>query len=818
MSEVTDKALSVKELAKIVRTTPEMLLQQLNQAGVVISDIDQMVTNDQKKKLLMYLKTSHGSADTKPSKITIQRKSVSVIKSGNKSVNIEIRSKRTFVKPPILDQETKVEPVIEEPIEPVAAPVLEESTLSQTSESSTEVTTPSQPTQSEAVKEDSKTPKATPEEVSKDKSSKPGKKAPGRPEKYVLSKEEREELHLAEKALVRRKKKPDRYNNNRRGKGVTQLEQGFEKPVGPVIREVAISETISVADLAQKMSVKAAEVIKAFMKMGAMVTINQVLDQETAALIVEEMGHKPKLIKENEAEAVLFVTEDSEAALIARAPVVTIMGHVDHGKTSLLDYIRTTRVTTTEAGGITQHIGAYHVETSKGMITFLDTPGHEAFTAMRARGVKCTDIVVLVVAADDGVKPQTIEAIQHAKAAKVPIVVAINKMDKSGADPERVKSELALHHVMPEAWGGDNLFQNISAKTGEGVDELLDGILLQSEVLDLKAIAVGPARGVVIESRLDKGRGPVATILVTSGLLKKGDVLLAGREYGRIRAMTGDDGKPCNDAGPSIPVEVLGLSGTPAAGDEVFVVPDERKAREIAQFRQGKYREVRLAEQKLAKLENLFDQMSEEGKTGILNIVLKGDVQGSVEAISESLRKLSTDEVKVNIIASGVGGITESDIHLAIASNAVVVGFNVRADAAGRHLAQNEGVDLRYYSIIYNLMDEIKAALSGLLSPEYEEKVTGVVEVRDVFRSSKHGTIAGCMVIEGLIKRNLPVRLLRDRVVVFEGEISSLKRFKDDASEVRHGLECGIALKNYNDIKVGDEIEAYEKIQVKRSL
>ncbi len=564
------------------------------------------------------------------------------------------------------------------------------------------------------------------------------------------------------------------------------------------------------------MSVKAAEVIKVLMGMGAMVTINQVLDQDTATLVVEEMGHTPKLLKENAIEEDLFSQNIEEMELASRAPVVTIMGHVDHGKTSLLDYIRRTKVTGQEAGGITQHIGAYHVETDKGMITFLDTPGHAAFTAMRARGAKCTDLVVLVVAADDGVMPQTIEAIQHARAAEVPIVVAVNKMDKPEADPDRIKNELSQRDVIPEDWGGDVMFQHISAKTGDGVDNLLDGILLQAEVLELKARAEGPAEGIVIESRLDKGRGSVASILVTAGQLKKGDILLAGREYGRIRAMIGDDGKQHNLVGPSIPVEVLGLSGTPVSGDDVVVVPDEKRAREVATFRQGKYREIRLAKQQSARLDNLFDQMK-EGDKKVLNIVLKADVQGSLGAIQDALIKLSNDEVKVSIVASGVGGIAESDVNLAIASQAIMIGFNVRADLAARKLIKAEGVDLHYYSIIYDLIDQVKAALGGLLSPVIEDRILGLAEVREVFRSSKFGAIAGCMVIDGTVKRNAPIRVLRDNVVIYEGELESLKRFKEDANEVRNGMECGIGVKNYNDIKANDQIECYEKIEVKRS-
>jgi len=578
-----------------------------------------------------------------------------------------------------------------------------------------------------------------------------------------------------------------------------------------------LPETISVADLAQKMAVKATEVIKTLMKLGSMVTINQVLDQETAAVVVEEMGHSYKLLSENALEDELAAEMGAVREEQARAPVVTIMGHVDHGKTSLLDYIRRTKVAAGEAGGITQHIGAYHVETPKGTITFLDTPGHAAFTAMRARGAKATDIVVLVVAADDGVMPQTVEAIQHAKAAGVPIVVAVNKMDKPGVDPERVKSELSQQGVISEEWGGDTLFAYVSAKTGLGVDNLLDQILVQAEVLELTAAIDGPAKGVVIESRLDKGRGPVATVLVQSGTLHKGDIILTGLEYGRVRAMLDESGKQIDEAGPSIPVEVLGLSGAPNAGDEVVAVSDERKAREIALFRQGKFRDVKLARQQKAKLENVFKNM-EEGEVATLNVVLKTDVQGSAEALSDALTKLSTDEVRVNMVSSGVGAINESDVNLAVASEAVLIGFNVRADSAARKLIEEEGVDLHYYSVIYDVIDEIKKALAGMLSPEVREQIIGLVEVRQVFRHPKFGSIAGCMVIDGVVKRSAPIRVLRDNVVIFEGEIDSLRRFKEDASEVRQGFECGIGVRNYNDVREGDHIEVFERVEVQRTL
>ncbi|HQR60986.1 MAG TPA: translation initiation factor IF-2, partial [Methylophilaceae bacterium] len=594
-------------------------------------------------------------------------------------------------------------------------------------------------------------------------------------------------------------------------------QHAFSAPTEPIVHEVLVPETISVADLAHKMAVKATEVIKALMKMGMMVTINQVLDQETALIVVEEMGHVAKAAEANDPEA--FLEEAGHAAAIneARPPVVTVMGHVDHGKTSLLDYIRRTRVASGEAGGITQHIGAYHVETPRGMVTFLDTPGHEAFTAMRARGAKATDVVILVVAADDGVMPQTIEAVHHAKAAKVPLVVAVNKIDKPDANSERVKQELVAQEVVPEDWGGDTMFVEVSAKTGQGIDDLLEAVLLQAEVLELTAPKNTPAKGLVIEGRLDKGRGPVATILVQSGTLRRGDMLLAGSSFGRVRAMLDENGVDVKEAGPSIPVEILGLSDVPNAGEETIVLNDERKAREIALFRQGKFRDVKLARQQAAKLENMFEQMG-EGEVKSLPLIIKSDVQGSYEALATSLQKLSTSEVKVNILHTGVGAITESDINLASASKAVVIGFNVRADGGARKLAESAGVDIRYYNIIYEAVDEVKAALGGMLSPEKKENAIGLVEIREVFRISKVGAVAGCYVLEGLIKRGSSVRVLRDNVVVHEGELDSLKRFKDDVREVKAGFECGLSLKNFNDIQVGDQLEAFEVVEVARTL
>ncbi len=599
----------------------------------------------------------------------------------------------------------------------------------------------------------------------------------------------------------------------------SQAAHAFQAPTEPVVHEVLVPETISVADLAHKMSVKAAEVIKVLMKMGMMVTINQVLDQETAMIVVEEMGHVAKPAKLDDPESYLDDVDGGhhELVLEARAPVVTVMGHVDHGKTSLLDYIRRTKVASGEAGGITQHIGAYHVETQRGMITFLDTPGHEAFTAMRARGAKATDIVVLVVAADDGVMPQTIEAIHHAQAAGVPIVVAVNKIDKQGANPEKIRQELSGHGVVPEEWGGETQFIDVSAKQGINIDGLLEAILLQAEVLELTAAKDAPAKGLVVEARLDKGRGAVSTILVQSGTLRKGDVLLAGSVFGRVRAMLDENGKPVNEAGPSIPVEILGLSDVPSAGEDAIVLTDERKAREIALFRQGKFRDVRLARQQAAKLENMFAQMA-EGEVRTLSLIIKADVQGSYEALASSLQKLSTEEVRVNILHSGVGGITESDVNLALASQAVIIGFNTRADAQARKVAENNEVDIRYYNIIYDAIDEVKSALSGMLAPEKREQILGTAEIRQVISVSKVGNIAGCMVTDGMIKRSARVRVIRQNVVIHDGELDSLKRFKDDVKEVKQGYECGMMLKNFNEITEGDQLEAYEVIEVARTL
>jgi len=844
---------TVKQLAQIVGVPIERLLGQLKEAGLTFTDAEQLVTEEQKRILLIHLKRSHGgNSELTPQRITLKRKSVSKMKVGSdaqrsgKTVNIEVRKKRTYVKqaaPQV--EEVPVEPVSPEPEkqQPIPDQTVNEK-FAVTEEQPTElqgfeeeaVTETKQKVDGVSPEKPAETVVPVPEKTASDEDAHSKKKSKAKSHKHAKSgyyeleetEESEDKFGLTDrfkkpKVGAKKGKKQDKPGDKRakekeeRWKQAEQmLTQEFAKPTAPVVREVVVPETITVAELAKRMSVKAAELIKVMMNLGAMATINQVVDQDTAVIVVEEMGHKAKILKENALEEDLAESANESYQQVKRAPVVTIMGHVDHGKTSLLDYIRRTRVAAAEAGGITQHIGAYHVSTSKGDITFLDTPGHAAFTAMRARGAQVTDLVVLIVAADDGVKPQTIEAIQHAKAAKVPIVVAVNKMDKPEADPERVKSELSNYEIISEEWGGDCMFVSISAKTGMGIDELLDAILLQAEVLELTAVVDGPARGAVIESRLDKGRGPVATILVQSGCLKRGDILLAGFQYGKVRALVGDSGAQVSEAGPSMPVEVLGLSAVPHAGDEVIVVVDEKKAREVALFRQGKFRDVKLARQKTS-LENLFENTGTQSlKT--LNIVLKADVQGSVEALNDALVKLSNDEVKVTIVASGVGGITESDVNLAVASQAIMIGFNVRADGGSRRLAEQEGVKIYYYSVIYDVVDQVKQALSGMLAPSFKEQITGIAEVRDVFRSPKLGAIAGCMVVEGTVKRNNPIRVLRDNVVIYEGTLESLRRFKDDVLEVRQGLECGIGVKNYNDVKSGDQIEVYEMVEVKREI
>ncbi|MBP0049766.1 translation initiation factor IF-2 [Marinobacterium sp. AK62] len=842
MAEVT-----VKQLADVVGVSAERLLTQMQEAGIKGKKIDSMVSEEERLSLLSHLKRSHGEkADTaEPSKITLKRKTRSQLKiagaSGQrKTVSVEVRKKRTYVKRSTLEEESK-------PAQAEEAPQVEETSKPEPAkvEKATEAPVAEAPAETKPAA-------SKPAEAEKPAAAEaPAPAAPAQPEPAPAPAEpESENPRRKNKDKDRRRKDQDderpARGKGKKGKGGRDQERdaggrrgklskragarggrggrnapnqhGFEKPTAPVVHEVSVPESITVADLAKKMSVKAAEVIKAMFKMGAMATINQVLDQDTAVLVVEEMGHKAKPMQENAIEDELL---ESVAAVQGeqehRAPVVTVMGHVDHGKTSLLDYIRRTKVATGEAGGITQHIGAYHVETDNGMVTFLDTPGHAAFTAMRARGAKLTDIVVLVVAADDGVMPQTEEAVQHAKAAGVPLVVAVNKIDKEEADPDRVKNELAQRDVIPEDWGGDVQFTHVSAKSGEGIDELLEAILLQSEVLELTAVREAPAQGVVVESRVDKGRGSVSTLLIQNGTLNKGDIVLAGLHYGRVRAMLDENGKPIEAAGPAIPVEILGLDGTPDAGDEFTVVSSEKKAREVALFRQGKYREVKLARQQKAKLENLFENM-QAGDVKSLNIVLKADVRGSLEAIIQSLEDLSTDEVKVNIVSSGVGGIAETDANLALASSAILIGFNVRADNQAKAIVEREELELRYYSVIYDIIDDVKQAMTGLLAPEYREDIVGIAEVRDVFRSPKLGAIAGCMVTEGTVYRNKRIRVLRDNVVIYEGELESLRRFKDAVSEVRQGMECGIGVKNYNDVKVGDQIEVFDTVEVQRTL
>jgi len=862
MSEVT-----VTQFAETIGVPVERLLTQLQDAGIGSKAADEVIGDDDKVKLLDYLRQKHGTdkqepeAEAGPKKITLKRRTTSELKVGGsaaskgKTVTVEVRKKRTYVKRSLVEAEEdkridsevaqrleqqleveaqqraeedakrkveeedakrKAEEEAARQAEEEARQQAEEEAKRKAEEEAARQAAEEAASQQPAPPETAKPSKAEPRKKAADTESrgkaaeKKGKGKKGRKGRFD---DDEGELHISSDKSGRRKKKGGKSRPVVSGGG----KHGFEKPTGPIVHDVNVPETITVGELAQKMSVKAAELIKVMMKMGSMVTINQVLDQDTAAIVVEEMGHKPVLMKENALEEEVIQGVATEGEEVSRAPVVTIMGHVDHGKTSLLDYIRRTRVASGEAGGITQHIGAYHVETERGMITFLDTPGHAAFTAMRARGAELTDLVVLVVAADDGVMPQTKEAVQHARAAGVPLIIAVNKIDKEEADPDRVKNELAQEDVIPEEWGGDTMFVHVSAKAGTGVDDLLEAILLQAEVQELTAVADGPASGIVIESRLDKGRGAVATILVQKGVLHKGDIVLAGHEYGRVRAMLDETGKPVTDAGPSIPVEILGLSGVPAAGDQAVVVADERKAREVALFRQGKFRDVKFARQQQAKLDDMFNQM-EEGEVQDLNILLKADVQGSLEAISDALTKLSTDEVRVKLVATGVGGINESDAHLAVASNAVVIGFNVRADAGAKRVIEEQEIDLHYYSVIYELIDEVKRAMTGMLAPEFKEEIIGLAEVRDVFRSPKLGAIAGCMVVDGTVKRNNPIRVLRDNVVIYEGELESLRRYKDDVAEVKSGTECGIGVKNYNDVKVGDQIEVYERVQVKRTL
>jgi translation initiation factor IF-2 len=842
--------MSVQQFASELKMPAVALLEQLQKAGVAKKGENDTLSDADKTRLLDYLRKSHGETESK-SKITLTRKQTTEIKKSDASgkartIQVEVRKKRVFVK------RDETQPVAEAAAPPaVAAPQpVVDAEQAKLREKESQKQSELMARQAAEVKEKQERESRARSEVeerlaaqqaaeaaAKAKAQEPAAAAttgtlhkpagtPQADKKAAVKKPASTwKEDAAKKRTIKTRGDTGGASGWRGAKGGGRHQRHAEThapvqmPAEPIVREVLVPETITVGELSHKMAVKAAEVIKTLMKMGTMVTINQVLDQETAMIIVEEMGHVAKAAKLDEPDA--YLTDSSEqhkdVTLEPRAPVVTVMGHVDHGKTSLLDYIRKTRVAHGEAGGITQHIGAYHVETPRGMVTFLDTPGHEAFTAMRARGAKATDLVILVVAADDGVMPQTKEAIHHAKAAGVPLVVAINKIDKPEANPDRVKQELVAESVVPEEYGGDSPFVPVSAKTGAGIDDLLEQVLLQAEVLELTAAKDAPAKGLIIESRLDKGKGPVATMLVLSGTLKRGDVLLAGAVTGRVRAMLDENGKPVDEAGPSIPVEIQGLADVPMAGDEAQVLGDERKAREIALFRQGKFRDVKLAKQQAAKLENMFEQMG-EGEVKSLPLIVKADVQGSQEALSQALAKLSTDEVKVNIIHGAVGGITESDVNLASASKAVIIGFNTRADAQSRKLAEGLGVDIRYYTIIYDAVDEVKAAMSGMLSPEKKESVIGLVEIRQVFRISKVGAVAGCYVLDGTVRRGSQVRLLRDGVVVWSGELDSLKRFKDDVKEVKAGFECGLSLKNFNDIQEKDQLEVFEIQEVARTL
>ena len=859
--------MTIEKFATELKMPQGILLEQLARAGVIGKKEGDRLSEQDKTRLLDYLRKQHGAVEQKK-KITLTRKQTTEIKAADstgraRTIQVEVRKRRVFVKrdgaeaapapeetaPPqsvitaaevaareeeerkaaalIAKQQEEVQQKQEQAKKRKTKKEKEAEEAEKAAEAATAAAVAKQPAAAQAAAEAKPDVKAKTEGTLHRPAAKPGAKKGEKPSRKPSATAFQEEAarrralklrgDVSGGAAVTGWKQP-KTGRHRHEEGEGDGETASIAPLEPVIREVSVPETITVADLARKMSVKAAEIIKTMMKLGTMVTINQVLDQETAMIVVQEMGHKAIAAKLDDPDSLLAESEEHlSAELLPRPPVVTVMGHVDHGKTSLLDTIRRTRVASGEAGGITQHIGAYHVETPKGVITFLDTPGHEAFTAMRARGAKVTDIVVLVVAADDGVMPQTKEAIAHAKAGNVPIVVAINKIDKPEANPERVKQGLVSEGVLPEEYGGEAQFVEVSAKTGKGIDELLEAVLLQAEVLELKAPRDAPAKGIVIESRLDKGKGPVATILVQSGTLKRGDVVLAGAVFGRVRAMTDEAGKSVAAVGPAIPAEIQGLSDIPLAGEGLLALGDERKAREIALFRQGKFRDVKLAKQQAAKLENMFGEMGEtEIKT--LALIIKADVQGSYEALANALSKLSTDEVKVNIVHAAVGGITESDVNLALASKAVIIGFNTRAEAAARKLAEHSGVDIRYYNIIYEAVDEVKAALSGMLTPERKENQLGMVEVREVYRISKVGTVAGCYVTDGLVRRGAKVRLLRDNVVIFDGELDSLKRFKDDVREVKAGFECGLSLKNFNDIEKGDQVEIYEIVEVTRTL
>jgi len=829
MAEVT-----VTQFAEVLKVPVEKLLTQLEEAGIKVAGPEDTISEDAKLELLTHLRKAHGKEEgaAAPRRITLKRRAQSEIKVAAamgkaRTVQVEVRAKRTYIKREILEEKARA---AQEEIDRQRQ-ADEEARREEEEARQREIDA------REKVKKDEEAKRLAAEEERRRVAAE--EQARREAEQKERERTERERREKEEKARRAEKdKKPTRYGReelhiagglsarHRKGRArgaarrttvQSDQRQEFQLPTQPVKREVTIGETITVGELAQKMAVKAPDVIKAMMNMGVMATINQPIDQDTAVLVVEEMGHTALALKENQVEEELQAGLATDVEEVNRPPVVTIMGHVDHGKTSLLDYIRRTKVAAGEAGGITQHIGAYHVETPKGVVTFLDTPGHAAFTAMRARGAQVTDIVILVVAADDGVMPQTKEAIQHARAAGVPLIVAVNKIDKPEADQERVRSELSQEEVISEEWGGDTMFVPVSAKTGEGIERLLEAILLQSEVLELKAPDQGPAIGTVLEASIEKGRGAVATVLVQRGELKVGDTVLAGEQFGRIRALFDETGNAVKSVGPSYPAQVLGLSAPPNAGDELIVVENERKAREVALYRQGKFRDVRLARQAGQKAEDVFSQMGEEGKQSI-QLLVKADVQGSAEALTEALTKLGTDEVTVKVISSGVGGITESDVMLAAASNAQIIGFDVRADAAARAAIKEQHVDVRYYSVIYEAIDDVRQALSGMLAPEVKEQIVGLAEVREVFRSSKFGTVAGCLVVDGYVRRNKPIRVLRDNVVIFQGELESLKRFKDDANEVRAGTECGIGVKGYNDIRVADQIECFDRVEVARKL
>ena len=849
MADVT-----VAQFADVLKVPVDRLLIQLEQAGIPASGENDLINDEAKNQLLAHLRRSHGSdsAAAAPSKITLKRKTQSEIKMAStqgraRTVNVEVRVKRTYVKRDVLEEQARPQQELLEQQrreqeeaerleqERIAAErreaeridienrrrLEEEQNRSRVQEESRRAAEQQAKEEAEREAERQRAQRTAEQQRTERQRTAPPQapvaqpsaaRAPSAP----ATRYGRQELHVSADSSARFKKKPRQRMRGRPSGNDGDTRHGFEMPTAPVRRDVAIGETITVAELAQRMAVKATEVIKVLMNLGIMATINQPIDQDTAVLVVEEMGHTAKLVKENEIEEGLQGADGAADKYVSRPPVVTVMGHVDHGKTSLLDYIRRAKVASGEAGGITQHIGAYHVETPRGMITFLDTPGHAAFTAMRARGAKATDVVVLVVAADDGVMPQTIEAIEHARAANVPIVVAINKIDKPDADIDRIRTELSKYDVISEDWGGSNMFVQVSAKVGTGIDSLLEAILLQAEVLELKAPRDGLATGIVVESSIEKGRGPVATVLVRRGTLKLGDPILAGQQFGRVRAMFDENGKSVDKALPSMPVVVLGLTAAPNAGDELLAVESDRKAREVALHRQGKFRDTRQARQS-AKIEDVFSQM-EEAKAGVIPVLVKTDVQGSAEAIRDALLKLSTDEVLIKVLSANVGGITASDVQQAASSKARIIGFNVRADAGARDAIKETGVDVRYYSIIYEAIDDIKAVMSGMLAPEIKEQIVGVAQVREVFRSSKFGVVAGCLVMEGTVKRNNPIRVLRNSVVIFEGALESLRRFKDEANEVRAGTECGIGVKNYQDVQAGDQIECYSRVEIARTI